>query len=151
MRVQISSNIDIWRHSNGHISVLRNATVTWLGPQVVLHVLCMLMWPWPDPTSRSRSRGFWTSDNYRSRACWRRWPQPPCGAFWSVVKSWMTVSCVAVCSCSSWEWRFLEDIFISQGRVETRLRCGGIFNYHFIASLLQSLTMKEFWKSVKIW
>jgi len=20
-------------------------------------------------------------------------------------------SCVAVCSCSSWEWRFLEDIF----------------------------------------
>ena len=21
-------------------------------------------------------------DSYRNRACWRRWPQPPCGAFW---------------------------------------------------------------------
>jgi len=25
-----------------------------------------------------------------------------------------------------------------------------MFNYHFIANLLQSQTMKEFWKSVKI-
>jgi len=32
-----------------------------------------------------------------------------------------------------------------------RLRCGGIFNYHVIANLSQILTMKEFWKSVKIW
>jgi len=34
---------------------------------------------------------------------------------------------------------------ISQGRVATRLRCGGIFNCHFIGNLSQSLTMKEFW------
>jgi len=34
---------------------------------------------------RSRSRGFWTSENYQSRACWRRWPQSPCGAFWFFV------------------------------------------------------------------
>jgi len=34
---------------------------------------------------------------------------------------------------------------ISQGKVATRLRCGGIFNYHFIADLSRSLTMKEFW------
>jgi len=33
---------------------------------------------------------------------------------------------------------------ISQGRVATHLRCGGIFNYHFIANLSQSLTMEEF-------
>ena len=42
-RVQTSPNVDISRNSYGHISVLRNATVTWLGLQVVLHVLCMLM------------------------------------------------------------------------------------------------------------
>jgi len=46
-----------------HISALREATVTWLGTLVVLHVLCMLVWPWPDPRSRSTSWGFWTSDN----------------------------------------------------------------------------------------
>jgi len=40
---------------------------------------------------------------------------------------------------------------ISQGRVATNLRCGGIFNYHVIANLSRSLTMKEFWKSIKIW
>jgi len=63
MTVQTSRNVDISRNSNGHILVLRNATVTWLGMLVVLHVLCMLTSPWPDPRSRSRSRGFWTSDN----------------------------------------------------------------------------------------
>jgi len=61
--VQSSPNIDTSRNSNGHISVVRDATVTWLGPLVVLQVLCMLIWPWPDPRSRSRLRGFWTSDN----------------------------------------------------------------------------------------
>jgi len=43
------------------------------------------------------------------------------------------------------------DINISQSSVATHLRCGGIFSYHFIANLLQSLTMKELWKSVYIW
>ena len=46
---------------------------------------------------------------------------------------WQFESCVAVCSRSSWAWRFLEDI-----------------TYYFIANLSQSLTVKEFWKSVKI-
>ena len=30
------------RNSNGHISVVHDATVTWLGVPVVLQVLCML-------------------------------------------------------------------------------------------------------------
>jgi len=46
-------------HSNGHISVAHNATVTCLGTLVVLHILCTLMWPWPDP--RSRSQSVWIS------------------------------------------------------------------------------------------
>ena len=40
---------------------------------------------------------------------------------------------------------------ISQGRVEMCLRCGAIFNNHFIANLIVNLTLKQFWKSVKIW
>jgi len=43
------------------------------------------------------------------------------------------------------------DITISQGSVATRLRCGGCFSYHFTANLSPSLTVKGFWKSVKIW
>jgi len=39
------------RNSNGRISVVRDATVTWLSVPIVLHVLCMLPWPWPDPRS----------------------------------------------------------------------------------------------------
>jgi len=54
----------------------------------------------------------------------------------------MAESCVAVFSRSSPERRFLEDI--SQGRMATRLRCDGIFNYHFIANLSQSLKQ---WKN----
>jgi len=52
-RVQTSPNVDTSRNSNGHISVLRDTAVTWLGTPVVPHILCMLMWPWPDPRSRS--------------------------------------------------------------------------------------------------
>jgi len=40
---------------------------------------------------------------------------------------------------------------MSQGIVSKRLRCGGIFSNRFTANLSQSPTMKEFWKSVKIW
>ena len=43
MRVQSSRNVNISRNSNGHISVVRDATVTRLGELVALHVLCMLM------------------------------------------------------------------------------------------------------------
>jgi len=65
-RIQTSRNVDISRHSNGHILVVREATVRWLGVLVVLHVLCMLLWPWPDPTSSSRSLTFWSTENLRT-------------------------------------------------------------------------------------
>jgi len=35
-------------------------------------------------------------------------------------------------------------IFISQGSIETYLRCGEIYNNHIIANCLQSATVKEF-------
>jgi len=35
--------VNISRNSNGHISVLRQATVTWLGMLIVLDILCTLM------------------------------------------------------------------------------------------------------------
>jgi len=50
---------------------------------------------------------------------------------------WQFESCVAACSCSSSERRFLEGILHKVG-------CGGIFNYHFIANLSQSLKITEF-------
>ena len=43
-----------------------------------------------------------------------------------------------------------SGVNISQGSVATRLRCGGIFSHLFTANLSLSLTMEEFWKSVKI-
>ena len=42
-------------------------------------------------------------------------------------------------------------IYISQGSVETHLRCGGIYNNDIIARFLQSVSVKEFWKSVDNW
>jgi len=44
-------------------------------------------------------------------------------------------------------------IHILQGSVglETQLRCGGMYNNHIIANCLQSLPVKEFWKSVINW
>jgi len=36
-------DVDISRNLNDHISVVREATLRWLGMLVVLHVLCMLM------------------------------------------------------------------------------------------------------------
>jgi len=80
-RVQTSRNVNISRNSNGHISIVREATVRRLGMLVVLQLLCMLIWPWPDPRSRSRSRSFWSSENWRSLACWRRWPPVPLRGF----------------------------------------------------------------------
>jgi len=44
-----------------------------------------------------------------------------------------------------------SGINISQGIVATCLRCGGIFSYHITGNLSLSRTVKEFWKSVKIW
>jgi len=48
-------------------------------------------------------------------------------------------------------YHLFSDINISQCNVAMRLRCGALVIYHFTANLSQSLTMKEFWKSVKIW
>jgi len=39
-------------------------------------------------------------------------------------------------------------IDISQGSVEAHLWCGGICNSHIIANCLQSVPVKEFWKSI---
>jgi len=44
----------------------------------------------------------------------------------------------------------VSGIYISQGSVATRLRCGGISNDFVITCLLLSLTVKEFWKSVNV-
>jgi len=41
--------------------------------------------------------------------------------------------------------------YISQGSVETHLPCGGIYQNHIIASCLQSMVVKKFWKSVNNW
>jgi len=49
------------------------------------------------------------------------------------------------------DWRQFSDIHISQGSVATRLRCGGIFEYEFVADLPLSPSAKELWKSVIIW
>jgi len=57
----------------------------------------------------------------------------------SAAESWMADRVL----CDSLFTQFLR-MTISQGSVGTRLRCGGIFNYHFIASLLQSPSIKEF-------
>jgi len=48
-------------------------------------------------------------------------------------------------------YHLFSDINISQSSVATHLRCGVIFSCHFSANLSLSLTVKEFWKSVKIW
>jgi len=42
-------------------------------------------------------------------------------------------------------------IYISQGSLATQLRCGRIFNNHFIANCSQNVSVKEFWKYVNIW
>ena len=42
------------------------------------------------------------------------------------------------------------NIYISQGSVATRLRCGEIFKHELVANLPMSLPVKEFWKSVNI-
>jgi len=40
---------------------------------------------------------------------------------------------------------------VLQGSVATRVNYGRIFNDFFIGNLLLSVTVKEFWRSVKIW
>jgi len=53
-----------------------------------------------------------------------------------------------------WIWVLEHGNFLNtpQGSVATRLMCGGgMFNDAFIANLLVSPSVKEFWKSVRIW
>jgi len=45
----------------------------------------------------------------------------------------------------------LSDIYISQGSEETYLQYGWIYNNYVIANCLQSVPVKEFWKSVNNW
>jgi len=40
---------------------------------------------------------------------------------------------------------------VLQGSVATQVNCGKIFNNFFIANLLLSVMVKEFWRSVRIW
>jgi len=55
-----------------------------------------------------------------------------------------------ICRCVTAVGAVLK-IYISQGSVATRFRCGGIFNGSFIANFLQIVAVKEFLKSVNIW
>jgi len=48
-------------------------------------------------------------------------------------------------------FRQFSNIDVSQGSSETRLRCGGIVNDHFVAYLPVNLKVKKLWKSVNIW
>jgi len=57
-------NVHISLNSNGHISVLRDATVTWLGMLVVLHVC--VCWCDLDPIQgqgQGQGRSIWTSNS----------------------------------------------------------------------------------------
>jgi len=40
---------------------------------------------------------------------------------------------------------------ISQGSVETYLRCSGMCNNHLIANCLQSVPVKKFWRLISNW
>jgi len=45
----------------------------------------------------------------------------------------------------------VADVNILQGSVATRLKCGGIFKYDYVANLLLSPLVEELGKSVNIW
>ena len=42
------------------------------------------------------------------------------------------------------DYRHFPDIYFSQGSVAMRMRCGEVFNDHFVIRLLLSSTAKEF-------
>jgi len=56
----------------------------------------------------------------------------------------VATSYMAVCFSFFLELGHFLNIDISQGSVATRLRCGGIFKYKFVANLPMSLSVKEF-------
>ena len=45
---------------------------------------------------------------------------------------------------------FCHQCLVSLGTVATRMRCGGIFNKHFAANLLENLTVKKFENRLRI-
>jgi len=55
--------------------------------------------------------------------------------------------------CARTDCSFVSFAYInvSQGSVAMQIRCGEIINNHFIINFPQSVTVKEFLKSVKIW
>jgi len=55
----------------------------------------------------------------------------------SAAESWMAVWVLRVSLFTQFLSMTISSRHISQGRVGTHLRCGGIFNYHFIANLSQ--------------
>jgi len=59
-------------------------------------------------------------------------------------------SCMAVCF-ARFSTSAIFNIDISQDNVATSVKCDGKFNDQFIANLLLSPFVKEFWKSVNIW
>jgi len=42
------------------------------------------------------------------------------------------------------DYRQFSDFYISQGSVATYVRCGGIFQYDFVANLPLSVSLKKF-------
>jgi len=64
--------------------------------------------------------------------------------FWRVLRLSAEIYDLPLITIPVPNCRLFSDINISQGSVATRLRCGGIFSYHFTANLSLSLTMKEF-------
>jgi len=90
-RVQTLSIVDISRNSNGHLSVVRDAIVTWLCMLLVIHVLCMLMWPWPYH-SRGQGHGAFELPIIAHNCTFLRLSPPPLsrGArnWWLTVIAW---------------------------------------------------------------
>jgi len=72
----------------------------------------------------------------------------------------LTLQMILLCNCSlslnffniglQCNLQFLSTAVL-QGSVATWVNDGGICNYFFIANLLLSVTVKEFWRSVRIW
>jgi len=61
----------------------------------------------------------------------------------SAAESWIAVWVLHDSLFTQFLRMTISPRHISQHRVATRLRCGGIFNYHFIANLSQSLSIKH--------
>jgi len=68
------------------------------------------------------------------------------------VKHVATLPCdLSLITMHASNFRQFSNIDVSQGSSETRLRCGGIANDHFVAYLPVNLKVKKLWKSVNIW